>query len=96
MNTAELHAVTVRLNALRDIMIELVAALPPDRVAGFAAALSVRLNGRMDGIEVDERTDDALLLEVAPVFAVLSHRSADDAKPSSASPQRRCGIPKPI
>ena len=96
MNTAELHAVTVRLDALRDIMIELVAALPPDRVAGFAAAVSARMNDRIAGIDVDERTDDALLSEVAPVFAALSHRSLRDSTPSCASPQRRCGISDPI
>jgi hypothetical protein len=39
MKAAELRAVTMRLDVLRDIMVELVAALPPDRAASFAAAL---------------------------------------------------------
>ena len=39
MKAAELRAVTVRLDVLRDIMVELVTALPPDRATGFAAAL---------------------------------------------------------
>lgn len=47
MKAAELRAVTMRLDVLRDIMVELVAALPPDRAAGFAAALGNRLNGRI-------------------------------------------------
>ena len=37
MVSSDLHAVTVRLDVLRDIMIELAAALPPDRAAGVVA-----------------------------------------------------------
>ena len=47
----------MRLDVLRDIMVELVAALPPDRAAGFAAALGNRLNGRIYDMEIDERSD---------------------------------------
>ena len=45
MKAAELRAVTMRLDVLRGIRIEPVAALPPDRAAGFVAALGKRLNG---------------------------------------------------
>jgi len=74
MKSAELRAVTVRLDVLRDIMVELVAALPPDRAAGFAAALGNRLSGRLCDMEIDERSDNAMASDVAPVFAVLSQR----------------------
>ena len=39
MVSSDLHAVTVRLDVLRDIMIEMAAALPPDRAAGVVTAL---------------------------------------------------------
>ena len=61
MKAAELRAVTMRLDVLRDIMVELVAALPPDRAAGFAAALGNRLNGRVCDMETDERSDTAMV-----------------------------------
>ena len=74
MKSAELRAVTFRLDLLRDIMVELVAALPPDRAAGFAAALANRLTGRICDMEIDERSDTAMVLDLAPVFAALSQR----------------------
>jgi len=74
MKSAELRAVTVRLDVLRDIMVELVAKLPPDRVAGFAAALGNRINGRICDMEIDERRDTAMVSDLAPVFAALSQR----------------------
>ena len=40
MVSSDLHAVTVRLDVLRDIMIELAAALPPDRKRGLKALLT--------------------------------------------------------
>ena len=72
MKAAELRAVTMRLDVLRDIMVELVAALPPGRAAGFAAALGKRLNGRICDLEIDERSDYAMVSDLAPVFAALS------------------------
>jgi hypothetical protein len=66
MKAAELRAVTMRLDVLRDIMLELVAALPPDRAAGFAAALGNRLNGRICDMEIDERSDNAMVSDLAP------------------------------
>lgn len=74
MKSAELRAVTLRLDVLRDIMVELVATLPPDRAAGFAAALGNRLTGRICDMEIDERSDTAMVSDLAPVFAALSHR----------------------
>ena len=74
MKAAELRAVTMRLDVLRDIMVELVAALPPDRAAGFAAALRNRLNGRIRDVEIDERSDNAMVSDLAPVFAALNQR----------------------
>ena len=74
MKSAELRAVTVRLDVLRDIMVELVAKLPPDRAAGFAAALGNRINGRICDMEIDERSDTAMVSDLAPVFAALSQR----------------------
>jgi len=73
MKAAELRAVTMRLDVLRDIMVELVAALPPDRAAGFAAALGNRLNGRIC-MEIDERSDNAMVSDLVPVFAALNQR----------------------
>ena len=74
MKSAELRALTVRLDVLRDIMVELVAKLPPDRAAGFAAALGNRINGRICDMEIDERSDTAMVSDLAPVFAALSQR----------------------
>ena len=74
MKAAELRAVTMRLDVLRDIVVELVAALPPDRAAGFAAALGNRLTGRICEMEIDERSDSAMVSDLAPVFAALNQR----------------------
>jgi hypothetical protein len=74
MKPAELRAVTMRLDVLRDIMVELVAALPPDRAAGFAAALGNRVTGRICDLEIDERSDTSMVSDLAPVFATLSQR----------------------
>jgi hypothetical protein len=74
MKAAELRAVTMRLDVLRDIMVELVAALPPDRAAAFASALGSRLNGRICDMEMDERSDNAMVSDLAPVFAALNQR----------------------
>ena len=56
------------------IMVELVGALPPDCAAGFAAALGNRLNGRICDLEIDERGDNAMVSDLAPVFAALNQR----------------------
>ena len=59
---------------LRDIMVELVATLPPDRAATFASALGNRLSARVCDMEIDERSDTAMVSDLAPVFAALSQR----------------------
>ena len=66
MKSAELRAVTMRLDVLRDIMVELVAALPPDRAAGRPAALGNRLTGRNCDMEIDDRSDNAMVSNLAP------------------------------
>ena len=45
--SGDLHAVTVRLDMLHDILIELAAALTADRAAGVATAIGNRLNQRL-------------------------------------------------
>ena len=75
MKAAEIRAVTMRLDVLRDIMVELVAALSPDRAVGFAAALGNRLTGRICDMAIDERGDNAMVSDLAPVFAALSLRA---------------------
>ena len=74
MNSAELHAVTARVDVLKDIMVELVAALPPERAAGFDAAFGGRLAGRLGAMGIDERIDHAMVSDLAPVFAAPSQR----------------------
>ena len=73
MVSSDLHAVTVRLDVLRDIMIELAAALPPDRAAGVVTAIGKRLTERLCDMEIDEPTDDAMVSDLAPILAVLRH-----------------------
>ena len=75
MKLSELHAVTVCLDVLRDIMVELVAALPPERAAGFVAALGDRLACRLGAMKINKRAEDAMLSDLAPVFAALSQRT---------------------
>jgi len=73
MVSGDLHAITVRLDLLRDIMIELAAALPRDRAAGVATAIGSRLTERLGGLKVDEPTDDAIVSDLAPLLAALRH-----------------------
>ena len=73
MVSSDLHAVTVRLDVLRDIMIELAAALPPDRAAGVVTAIGNRLTERLCDMEIDEPTDDAMVSDLAPILAALRH-----------------------
>ena len=71
MVSGNLHAVTVRLDVLRDIMIELAAALPPDRAAGVVTAIGNRLTERLCDMEIDAPTDDAMMSDLAPILAAL-------------------------
>ena len=73
MVSSDLHAVTVRLAVLRDIMIELAAALPADRAAGVVTAIRNRLTERLCDMEIDEPTDDAMVSDLAPIHAALRH-----------------------
>ena len=73
MDSSELHAVTARLDLLRDIMIELAAALPQDRAAGLITAIGNRLTERLCDMEVDEPPDDAMVSDLAPILAALRH-----------------------
>ena len=73
MVSGDLHAVTVRLDLLRDILIELAAALPPDRAAGVATASGNRLPERLGYTEIDEPTDVAMVSDLAPLLAALRH-----------------------
>lgn len=79
MVSNELHAVTARLDVLRDIMIELAAALPPDRAERVAAAVERRLTDRLRGMEIDEPIDNAMVSDLAPILAALHHASGDTA-----------------
>ena len=73
MVSGDLHAVTVRLDVLRDIMIELAAALPSDRAAGDVTAIGNRLTERLCDMKIEEPTDDAMVSDLAPIFAALRH-----------------------
>ena len=73
MVSGDLHAVTVRLDVFRDILIELAAALPPDRAAGVATAIGNRLTERLGDTEIDEPTDDAMVSDLTPLLAALRH-----------------------
>lgn len=74
VKSADIREVMVRLDVLRDIVVELVAALPSDRAAGFVAALDNRLTRRICDMDIDERTDNAMVSDLAPVFAALRQR----------------------
>ncbi len=76
MVSGNLHAVTVRLDVFRDILIELAAALPPDCAAGVATAIENRLTERLGDMEIDEPTDDAMASDLAPLLAALRHPRA--------------------
>ena len=67
------HALTARLDVLRDIMIELAAVLPSDRAAGVVTTIGNRLTERLCDREIDEPTDDAMVSDLAPVLAALRH-----------------------
>jgi len=76
MVSGDLHAVTMRLDLLRDIMIELVAALPPDRAACVVTAIGNRLTERLGDMQIDEPSDDAMVSGLVPLLAALRHPRA--------------------
>ena len=73
MGSSDAQVLTVRLDVLRDIMIELAAALPPDRAARVVTAIGNRLTERLCDMEIDEPTDDAMVSDLAPILAALRH-----------------------
>ena len=73
MVSGDLQAVTARLDIFRDILIELAAALPPDRAAGVVTAIGNRLTERLGDAEIDEPTDVAMVSDLAPLLAALHH-----------------------
>ena len=77
MVSSDLHAVSMRLDVLRGIMIELAAALQPDRAAGVVAAIGSRLNDRLCDIEIDEPTDEAIVSDLAPILAALRRTGSE-------------------
>ena len=85
MVSSVLHAVTARLDILRDIMTELAAALPPERAGNIATAIRERLTQRLYGMEIDETTDDAMVSDLAPILAAL--RRACDEKVDAGAPE---------
>ena len=98
MVSSNLHAVTVRLDVLRHIVIELAAALPPDRAAGVVTAVGNRLTERLCDMEIDEPTDDAMVSDLAPILAAMRHSHARRNRPSSVHqwPGRRSTGPAPV
>ena len=74
MVSGDLHPITARLGIFRDILIELAAALPPDRAAGAVTAIGNRLTERLGDTEIHEPTDVAIDSDLAPLFAALHHR----------------------
>lgn len=73
MVSGDLQAVTARLDIFRDILIELAAAVPPDRAAGVVTAIGNRLAERLGDAEIDEPTDVAMVSDLAPLLAALHH-----------------------
>ena len=73
MVSGDLQAVTARLNIFRDILIELAAALPPDRAAGVVTAIGNRMTERLGDAKIDEHTDVAMVSDLAPLLAALHH-----------------------
>ena len=71
MVSSDAYVLTVRLDVLRDIMIELAGALPADRAARIVAAIGRRLTQRLCTMEIDEPTDDAMGSDLAPILTAL-------------------------
>jgi hypothetical protein len=72
MVSSDAYVTTVRLDVLRDIMVELAGALPADSAARIVAAIGHRLTQRLCDIAIDEPTDDAMVSDLAPILAALA------------------------
>ena len=89
MVSSDAQLLTVRMDVLRDVLIELAAALPPDRAGRLVNAIGGRLTQRLCDIAIDEPTDDAMVSDLAPILSAL-HRSCGDGHDvtDSAGPRR--------
>ena len=77
MGSSDAQVLTVRLDVLRDIMIELVAALPADCAGRLVNAIGGRLTQRLCDIAIDESTDDAMVADLVPILVALHHSCGD-------------------
>jgi hypothetical protein len=84
MASRDLHAVTLRLDLVRDIMVELAAAQPPDRAEHVLAAVGNRWAQRFSDMALDEPTDEVMVSDLAPVLAALRRTCG---RPLDALPQ---------
>ena len=66
MVSSDAQLLTVRMDVLRDVLIELAAALPPDRAGRLVNAIGGRLTQRLCDIAIDEPTDDAMVSDLRP------------------------------
>ncbi len=78
MGSSDAQVLKVRLDVLRDIMIELATVLPPDCAGRIVNAIGGRLTQRLCDIAIDESTAEAMASDLAPILAAL-HRSCGDA-----------------
>ena len=72
MVSGDLHAVTVRLDVLRDIMRAGCGAATRSRRRRRHGHWN-RLTERLCDMEIDEPTDDAMVSDLAPILAALRH-----------------------
>lgn len=78
MVSSDAQLLTMRIDVLRDVLIELAAALPPDRAGRLVNAIGGRLTQRLADFEIDEPADEALVSDLAPILAAL-HQSCGAA-----------------
>jgi hypothetical protein len=83
MASRDLSAVTLRLDLLRDIVVELAAAQPPDRAERVLTAVGHRWTQRLSDMALDEPTDEVMVSDLAPILAALRHSC--DRPPDSFS-----------
>ena len=69
----ELVAITLRLDFLRDIVVELAAAQPADRAEQVLSVVANRWMQRISDLALDEATDEAVAADLAPILAALHH-----------------------
>ena len=89
MVSSDAYVTTVRLDVLRDIMVELAGALPADSAARIVAAIGHRLTQRLCDIAIDEPTDDAMVSDLAPILAALQRSCGDGRDATDSAGQRR-------